>query len=68
MGKKVDKRTIEEVRKEVQRKWENLGFLDGLKGHIKEDIAKLYESGPATLLSDDSIIPKDYNGEGETDK
>jgi hypothetical protein len=29
--------------KEMARKWETLGFLDGLKGHIKENIANLYE-------------------------
>jgi len=28
----------------VTKKWVNLGFLDGLKGHIKPNIAELYES------------------------
>lgn len=28
----------------IQERWDKLGFLDGLQGHIKDDIAKLYES------------------------
>lgn len=31
-------------KKTIQERWDKLGFLDGLQGHIKDDIAKLYES------------------------
>lgn len=40
------------IRKETQAKWESLGFLDGLKGHVKENIAQLYENQASTLLSE----------------
>ncbi len=40
------------IRKETQAKWDSLGFLDGLKGHIKENIAQLYENQASTLLSE----------------
>lgn len=30
-------------REEIAKKWESLGFLDGLKGYLKTDIARLYE-------------------------
>lgn len=35
-------------------KWANLSFLDGLKGHVKPNIAALYESYPSRLLSGDT--------------
>jgi hypothetical protein len=31
------------IRAETIKKWDSLGFLDGLSGHVREDIAKLYE-------------------------
>jgi putative endonuclease len=31
-------------RQDIGDKWENLGFLKGLKGHVKENIAKQLES------------------------
>jgi hypothetical protein len=40
------------IRKETQAKWESLGFLEGLKGHVKENIAQLYENQASTLLSE----------------
>ncbi len=40
------------IRKETQAKWDSLGFLDGLKGHVKENIAQLYENQASTLLSE----------------
>jgi hypothetical protein len=40
------------IRKETQAKWDSLGFLDGLKGHIKENIAQLYENEASTLLTE----------------
>lgn len=40
------------IRQETQSKWDSLGFLDGLKGHVKENIAQLYENQASTLLSE----------------
>jgi hypothetical protein len=37
------------IRLETQSKWDSLGFLEGLKGHVK-DIAQLYENQASTLL------------------
>ena len=40
------------IRQETQSKWDSLGFLDGLKGHVKENIAQLYENQASQLLSE----------------
>ena len=40
------------IRKETQAKWDSLGFLEGLKGHVKENIAQLYENQASTLLTE----------------
>jgi hypothetical protein len=40
------------IRKETQAKWDSLGFLEGLKGHVKENIAQLYENQATTLLTE----------------
>jgi len=40
------------IRKETQAKWDALGFLDGLKGHVKENIAQLYENQASSLLTE----------------
>jgi hypothetical protein len=37
-------------------KWDSLGFLDALKGHVKEDVAQLYESEASHLLADDEFV------------
>jgi len=40
------------IRLETQSKWDSLGFLEGLKGHVKENIAQLYENQASTLLTE----------------
>jgi hypothetical protein len=40
------------IRQETQAKWESLGFLEGLKGHVKENVAQLYENQASQLLSE----------------
>jgi hypothetical protein len=40
------------IRLETQSKWDSLGFFEGLKGHVKENIAQLYENQASTLLSE----------------
>jgi hypothetical protein len=34
---------MKKLREETVNRWESSGFLDGLKGHVKPDVAKLYE-------------------------
>lgn len=40
------------IRKETQAKWEAIGFLEGLRGHVKENIAQLYENQASSLLTE----------------
>ncbi len=40
------------IRLETQQKWDSLGFLDGLRGHVKENIAQLYENQASSLLTE----------------
>ncbi len=32
------------IKEDTINKWDKLGFLDGLKGHTKENMAQLYEN------------------------
>jgi hypothetical protein len=41
-------------KEEIIDKWEKLGFLKGLKGHIKEDLSQLYCCKASRLLSGDT--------------
>ena len=41
---------------EMVSKWDKLGFLDGLKGHVKEDIAQLYCCKASHLLEEPEEI------------
>tara|TARA_R110000772_G_scaffold17946_1_gene49780 strand:+ start:31063 stop:32868 length:1806 start_codon:yes stop_codon:yes gene_type:complete len=43
---------MKEVRRLTQAKWESLGFLDGLQGHVKENVAQLFENQASTLLTE----------------
>jgi hypothetical protein len=40
------------IRQETQSKWDSLGFLEGLRGHVKENIAQLYENQASALLTE----------------
>ena len=40
------------IRQQTQSKWESLGFLEGLKGHIKENMAQLFENQAGSLLTE----------------
>ncbi len=40
------------IRTQTQQKWDSLGFLEGLNGHIKENIAQLYENQASSLLTE----------------
>jgi hypothetical protein len=41
-------------RSKVVQKWIDSGLLDGLKGIIKENIAKIFESQASQLLKDEN--------------
>jgi hypothetical protein len=45
------KKSVMNEKEKTIKKWEDLGFLDGLKGLIKPEIAALFESQPSTLLN-----------------
>jgi hypothetical protein len=40
------------VREATVEKWGNLGFLEGLDGHVRENIALLYENQASSLISE----------------
>ena len=40
------------VREATVNKWESLGFLEGLEGHIRENIALLYENQASVLINE----------------
>ena len=43
---------LKQIRSKTISKWESLGFLEGLKGHVKENIAQLYENEASALLNE----------------
>jgi hypothetical protein len=43
---------MKEIRRQTQSKWESLGFLEGLKGHVKENVAQLYENQASSILTE----------------
>jgi len=53
------------VRTQTQQKWNSLGFLEGLKGHVKENIAQLYENEASYLLNE-ATSAADSSGSFET--
>ena len=52
------------IREDIQRRWENLGFVEGLEGNIKENIATLYENEAKHLISE--ATASDNSGSFET--
>ena len=40
------------IREETIKKWNGLGFLDGLSGHVKENIAQMLECQACSLLNE----------------
>src|SRR5210317_870298 len=43
---------LKQIRSKTISKWNQLGFLEGLKGHVKENIAQLYENEASSLLTE----------------
>lgn len=52
------------IREGVQRKWDSLGFLEGLRGHVKENVAQLYENQASYLINENTT--SDSSGSFET--
>lgn len=52
------------IREDIQKRWEKLGLLDGLQGHIKESVATLYESQAKHLIYEATTA--DNSGSFET--
>jgi hypothetical protein len=43
---------LKQIRSKTINKWNKLGFLEGLKGHVRENIAQLYENQASSLLNE----------------
>ena len=52
------------IREDIQSRWEALGFVEGLEGNIKENIAMLYENEAKHLISE--ATASDNSGSFET--
>jgi hypothetical protein len=53
------------IREATVNKWDNLGFLEGLEGHVRENIALLYEN-QASVLINETTDSQGSNGAFET--
>ena len=52
------------IKEDTIEKWNKLGFLDGLKGHLKENVAQLYENQASHLINE--ATSEGSNGAFET--
>ena len=52
------------IREDIQNRWESLGFVEGLEGNIKENIATLYENEAKHLIYE--ATASDNSGSFET--
>ena len=52
------------IKEDTINKWDKLGFLDGLKGHMRENVAQLYENQASHLINEASSA--DGSGSFET--
>ena len=43
---------MKEIRRQTQSRWDSLGFLEGLQGHVKENVAQLFENQATSLLAE----------------
>lgn len=54
------------IRESTVNKWDELGFLEGLEGHIRENMALLYENQATTLINETTTATQDTTGSFET--
>ena len=52
------------IKEDTINKWDKLGFLEGLKGHLRENVAQLYENQASHLINEASS--SDSSGSFET--
>jgi len=52
------------IKEDTIKKWDDLGFLDGLEGHQKDNIAQLYENQASYLINEAAVA--DASGSFET--
>jgi hypothetical protein len=52
------------IKEDTIKKWDELGFLEGLEGHQKDNIAQLYENQASHLINEASVA--DSSGSFET--
>jgi hypothetical protein len=52
------------IKEDTIRKWDDLGFLEGLDGHGKDNIAQLYENQASYLINEAAV--SDSSGSFET--
>jgi hypothetical protein len=52
------------IKEDTIRKWDDLGFLDGLSGHMKDNVAQLYENQASYLINEAAVA--DASGSFET--
>lgn len=48
----VTQQNLNEMRQDIISRWDNLGFLNGLEGNLKENIACLYENQASSLIQE----------------
>jgi hypothetical protein len=47
------------IKEDTINKWDRLGFLEGLRGHVKENIAQLYENQASHLINEAASTASD---------
>jgi hypothetical protein len=52
------------IKEDTLKKWDDLGFLEGLNGHQKDNIAQLYENQASYLINEAAV--SDASGSFET--
>ena len=60
----IERNAQMKIREDIQKRWEDLGFVDGLEGSIKENIATLYENEAKHLIYE--ATASDNSGSFET--
>jgi hypothetical protein len=52
------------IKEDTIKKWNDLGFLEGLEGHMKDNVAQLYENQASYLINEAAV--SDASGSFET--
>jgi len=60
----IGRKHLRVIKEDTIKKWEDLGFLEGLDGHQKDNIAQLYENQASYLINEAAVA--DASGSFET--